>query len=412
MATAYARNPLLRDRDTVVASAVRAFVRDRGLLEEGDRSDASGTLNPDILQALKGMGLLGILVPARYGGMDATLTTYCAAIEELSRALFAAANIIAVHAVLVTVPLLLAAAEPLRARWLPRLASGAWLGAFGITEGHSGANIEDTRTHFTQDGDTLVINGSKRFITNGPLADVVMILAHEQSRGPGQGLSLILVESSRAGFSVGHIERKLALNAAPVSELSLDDVRVPRAHLVGEIGAGHHIVYRTLDHCRTVLAAGVLGLAKQGLDLVLDYVGSRMQSGRPLTANPSVAERIGTMRALIDAMEADVYVSAAVYDRSLSEGNPTFGRGTSTKVFCTEAVSQVFHIGSELLGGNSFLDGTFQRLYREATLVPRIYEGPNAVCNLLVAREVIQATRPQRPLRSVPRPEPPYCGVG
>ena len=248
------------------------------------------------------LGWLGINVPERWGGAGMDTLAYAIAVEEIGRVWGSLGLIVAAHTSLGCGPLLIAGTDEQRDRFLPPLASGAMLGAYGLTEPMAGSDAGGTRTTARRDGEDWVIDGQKRFITNAGQAGLYILTARTGSNDDGSArISAFIVPADSPGFGVGRLEEKMGLHASATGELQLDGVRVPGANLLGEEGAGFKSFLKVLDGGRISIAALALGLAQAALDAAVPYAQTREQFGRPIGSFQGVAFMVADMATEIEA---------------------------------------------------------------------------------------------------------------
>jgi butyryl-CoA dehydrogenase len=244
--------------------------------------DESETFIWEIVRKMAPLGFLGMLVPQRYGGAGSDTVSYAIVIEELSRVCGSTGITVAAHNSLCTGHILKHGNDEQKAKYLPKLATGEWLGAWGLTEANAGSDASATATTAALDGDEWVINGSKTFITHGSIAGVTVVMARTDPGKGTRGISAILVENGTPGYTYGKDEKKLGLRGTVTSELFFEDCRVPRENLLGERGKGFIGALEILDEGRISIAAMALGLGQGSFDLALQYAKEREQFGQPI----------------------------------------------------------------------------------------------------------------------------------
>ena len=270
-----------------------------------DEHEKARRFPTDVVRRIGELGWLGIYVPERWGGAGMDTLAYAIAIEEIGRVWGSLGLIVAAHTSLGCGPLLIAATDEQRDRFLPPLASGAMLGAYGLTEPMAGSDAGGTRTTARREGEDWVIDGQKRFITNAGQAGLYILTARTgTSDDDSAQISAFIVPADSPGFGVGRLEEKMGLHASATGELQLDGVRVPAANLLGEEGAGFKSFLRVLDGGRISIAALALGLAQAALDAAVPYARTREQFGRPIGSFQGVAFMIADMATEIDAARA------------------------------------------------------------------------------------------------------------
>jgi alkylation response protein AidB-like acyl-CoA dehydrogenase len=340
----------------------------------------------EVVRRIGELGWLGINVPERWGGAGMDTLAYAIAVEEIGRVWGSLGLIVAAHTSLGCGPLLIAGTDEQRDRFLPPLASGAMLGAYGLTEPMAGSDAGGTRTTARRDGGDWVIDGQKRFITNAGQAGLYILTARTGSNDDGSAqISAFIVPADSPGFSVGRLEEKMGLHASATGELQLDGVRVPAANLLGEEGAGFKSFLKVLDGGRISIAALALGLAQAALDAAVPYAQTREQFGRPIGSFQGVAFMVADMATEIEAARALVYRAAWLKDQGRDYGLAA----AEAKLFASEVSSRVTNAAIQVHGGYGYIeDYKVERFLRDAKLT-EIGEGTSQVQRLVIARRIL-----------------------
>ncbi len=351
-----------------------------------DEHEKARRFPTDVVRRIGELGWLGINVPERWGGAGMDTLAYAIAIEEIGRVWGSLGLIVAAHTSLGCGPLLIAATDEQRDRFLPPLASGAMLGAYGLTEPMAGSDAGGTRTTARREGEDWVIDGQKRFITNAGQAGLYILTARTGSNDDGSAqISAFIVPADSPGFAVGRLEEKMGLHASATGELQLDGVRVPAANLLGEEGAGFKSFLKVLDGGRISIAALALGLAQAALDAAVPYARTREQFGRPIGSFQGVAFMIADMATEIDAARALVYRAAWLKDQGRDYGLAA----AEAKLFASEVSSRVTNAAIQVHGGYGYIeDYKVERFLRDAKLT-EIGEGTSQVQRLVIARRIL-----------------------
>jgi acyl-CoA dehydrogenase len=371
-----------------IVSVTREFVRERVVPAE-DEIEEHDAVPDDIRQSAKELGLYGFAIPEAYGGLGLNLEEEVQLVFELGyttpalRSMFGTNNGIAGHV------LLEGGTEDQKQEWLPRLASGALTASFALTEAEAGSDPSTLTTKAERDGDTWVLNGSKRYITNAPIADVFMVFARTDPAAKAtRGISTFLVPRDAPGLTIGPKDRKMGQAGAWTSEVYLDDVRVDGSAVVGGeegVGRGYATAMRCLAHGRAHMAACCVGLASRLVDESVRYAQERRQSGRP----------IGSFQ-LIQGLIADS-ITEYLAGRALTlEVARAFDAGTDRKLgpsaakyFCSEMVGRVADRAVQIHGGAGYMRGVpVERFYRDARLF-RIFEGTSQIQQVIIARAAL-----------------------
>jgi alkylation response protein AidB-like acyl-CoA dehydrogenase len=344
----------------------------------------------EIVARIAAMGWLGINVPERWGGAGMDTLAYAIAVEEIGRVWGSLGLIVAAHTSLGCGPLLIAGTDEQRDRFLPAMAAGRVLGAYGLTESNAGSDAGGTRTTAHRedgpDGGSFVINGQKRFITNAGQAGTYIITARTGTHADGTGaISAFIVPADSPGFSVGRLEEKMGLHASATGELNFDEVRVPVANLLGEEGAGFRAFLRVLDGGRISIASLALGLAQAAFDAAVPYAKTREQFGRPIGTFQGVAFMIADMATEIEAARALVYRAAWLKDQGRDYGLAA----AQAKLFASEVSSRVTNAALQVHGGYGYVeDYKVERFLRDAKLT-EIGEGTSQIQRLVIARRIL-----------------------
>ena len=362
---------------------VRSDVDDRHI----DRAHA---IAPRVLDGLASLGLFGLSLPGQYGGAELSMQAVCSTIAHLARWDRSVATAVGLHAGLGTRGLVTLGSEALKDRYLPDLAAGRKIAAFATTETGAGSDLSAIATTAVRHGDGLLVNGSKAFVTNGGLADVITITASTPDLGDARkGHSLVLLERSDQGLEIGAEEDKLGLRGCSTTPVYLDDVAVSAERIIGRPGAGMNHLTPILAYGRTVMAAGCVGAAQSALAMARQHVRSRVQFGRPIGTFGVVRAQLADMATLAFVAESLVrWTCIAESDEAL-----LLSRSIAAKVFCSEAAWKIADLNVQLHGGSGFIEDTSVPLLLRDARIPRIFEGANDV--LLVHAGAIAAQRPR-----------------
>ncbi len=339
-------------------SAEQVLLRDtiRELAEEriaprAAEVDRTAEFPEDIRQLLADHEILALPFPEAYGGVGADLLTQCLAVEQIARACATSSLILSVHA-LASTALLLAGTEEQQARLIPDLASGAKLAAFALTEPEAGSDAAATRTRAVRDGDDYVIDGTKRFITNGSVADVITVFAVTNPEAKKhERMSCFAVEVPTTGFAVTRLEHKLGIRGSPTAELSFDGVRVPAANRIGAEGDGWKLAMATFDRSRPAIAAQAVGIAQGALDVAVAYAKDRKQFGQRIGDFQMVQAMLADMDARTEAARQLTYKACV----EIEAGAPDAARWASiSKLVAGDAAMAVTTDAVQVLGGYGY----------------------------------------------------------
>ena len=375
----------LTDDQRAIRDAVRTLARDR-VAPRAAEIDRSATFPEDLRVLLADQGILGLPFPERFGGLGADLLTVCLAIEALSAACATTGLILAVQE-LGALPLLLAGTEEQLERFVPGLAAGRDLVAFALTEADAGSDAAAVRTRAIRDGETYVVSGTKRFISHGSVARLVIVFAvTDPEADRRRRISAFVVETDRPGFSVSRLEHKLGIRGSPTAELAFDEVRVPIANRIGAEGDGFDLAMRTLDRSRPGIAAQAVGIAQGALDAAAAYAGQRRQFGRAIGEFQLVQGLLADMDARTEAARQLLYTACDEIER----GAPDAGRWSALcKLVAGDAAMAVTTDAVQVFGGYGYLDDfPVERMMRDAKIT-QLYEGTQQIQRLVIARALL-----------------------
>ena len=363
----------------LIRDTVRTFARER-VAPAAAELDLEARFPYELVAELGELGLMGLPIPDEYGGAGGDTVSYAIAIEELTRVDSSVAITVAAHTSLGTMPILLFGNEEQKEHWLPDLASGKRLAAFGLTEPGAGSDAGNTRTTAELRDGQWVINGSKLFITNAG-TDITWGVTITARTGDDE-ISNIVVENGTPGYGISAPMKKLGWRASDTRELSFDDIHVPEGNLVGPRGAGFRQFLEILDGGRISVAAMGVGLAQGAYDLAYAYAKDREQFGKPISSFQAVRFRLADMATEIEAGRALVYKAAWLKDR----GREFAREAAMAKLFTGELSSRVAGAALELHGGAGFMEeSAISRLYRDQKVL-EIGEGTNEVQRMVIAR--------------------------
>lgn len=345
---------------------------------EWDRAEAVDTA---IIAKLGEIGFFGLTIPEEYGGIGGDYITYCLAMEELGRADSAVRGIVSASMGLVGKAILDAGSEEQKREWLPRIATGAALGCFGLTEPGAGSDPAHLAARAVRDADHYLLSGQKIFITNGTWADVCLLFARTGEPGP-KGISAFLVPTEYPGFERREIKGKLGLRGQATAEIFLNDVRVPASALLGVEGEGFRIAMRSLDKGRVSVAAGCVGIIQACLETAVRHAREREQFGRPLASFQLVQDMIAEISVEADAARLLTWRAADLLER----GEPFSTAASKAKYFASEAAVRAANLAIQVLGGYGYVDEyPAQKLMRDARVMT-LYEGTSQIQKLLIGR--------------------------
>ncbi|MEU7469290.1 acyl-CoA dehydrogenase [Streptomyces sp. NPDC044984] len=338
----------------------------------------------EALDALTANDLHAVHVPEEYGGAGADALATVIVIEEVARVCASSSLIPAVNK-LGSLPVILSGSEALKKKYLAPLAKGDAMFSYCLSEPDAGSDAAGMKTRAVRDGDTWVLNGVKRWITNAGESEYYTVMAVTDPEKRSKGISAFVVEKSDEGVSFGAPEKKLGIKGSPTREVYLDDVRIPADRMIGEEGTGFATAMRTLDHTRITIAAQALGIAQGALDYAKGYVKERKQFGKPIADFQGIQFMLADMAMKIEAARQLTYAAAAKSERG--DSDLTF-QGAAAKCFASDVAMEVTTDAVQLLGGYGYTrDYPVERMMRDAKIT-QIYEGTNQVQRIVMARNL------------------------
>ena len=371
----------LTDEQELLRDTVRTFALER-VAPVAAELDVEARFPYELVSELAELGLMGIPVPERYGGAGADTVSYAIAVEELARVDSSVAITVAAHTSLGTMPILLFGSEEQRERWLPDLASGRRLAAFGLTEPGAGSDAGATRTTAELHDGSWVVNGSKSFITNAG-TDVTWGVTITARTGEDE-VSNLVVENGAPGYGISAPMKKLGWRASDTRELSFESCRVPGENLLGERGKGFHQFLEILDGGRISVAAMGVGLAQGAYDLAVAYAREREQFGKPIASFQAIRFKLADMATELEAGRSLVHRAAWLKD----QGRPFALEAAMAKLYTGELSNRVANAALQIHGGFGYMEeSAISRLYRDQKIL-EIGEGTNEVQRMVIARQL------------------------
>ena len=341
----------------------------------------------DLKQLLADQDLLGTCFEERHGGTALDTVSQSIVVEEIARA-DATTSLLPIVQKLGALPILLSGSAEQKDRYLPRLASGEWLIAFALTEAAAGSDVASNRMRAVRDGDDYVLNGSKRFITHGSVANLLTVFAlTDPEAGGRRGMSAFIVETETPGFAAPRVEHKMGIRGSPTAELTFDDVRVPSANRLGEEGEGFKIAMATLDRSRLGIAAQAVGIAQGALDVAVAYATDRTQFGERVVDFQGIQWMLADMASQTEAARQLTYAAAARVD---AEAQDLPYWTSSAKLVAGDTAMKVTTDAVQVLGGYGYItEYPVERMMRDAKIT-QLYEGTQQIQRLIVARQLLQ----------------------
>ena len=344
-----------------------------------------GEFPREIVNKMAEIGLMGITVPEEYGGSNMDFTSYIIAIHELSKVSAVLGVILSVHTSVGTNPILYFGNEEQKQKYVPKLASGEFLGAFCLTEPQAGSDAGSLSTRALREGDDYMINGAKVFITNGGEADVYIVFAVTDPALGSKGISAFIVEKSMPGFIVGKDEEKMGLHGSRTVQLTFENLRVPASNLLGAEGEGFKIAMANLDVGRIGIAAQSLGIAEASLEAAVNYAKQRVQFGKPISTQQGVAFKLADMATKAEAAKLLVYNAANLRALGKSCGK----EASMAKLFASKTAMENAIEAVQVFGGYGYTkDYPVERYFRDAK-VTQIYEGTSEIQKIVISKHLL-----------------------
>lgn len=372
------------ENQTMIAQTVRDFA-EKHIRPYVMKWDESQEFPVDLFHKMGEMGLMGILVPSEYGGSGLGYLEYVDAIVEVSRVCGSIGLSMAAHNSLCTGHILSFANEEQKRKWLPKLASGEWIGAWGLTEANTGSDAMRMQCVAKQDGDYWVINGAKNWITHGISGNIAVVLARTGDLLDSRGITAFVVERGTKGFRGGKKENKLGMRASETAEMIFEDCRVHKDNVLGKVGDGFIQSMKVLDGGRISIASLSLGIAKGAFDAALKYSKERQQFGKPISEFQAIAFKLADMATQIEAAELLTFQAADLKNR----GEKTTKESAFAKYYASEVSVKVSTEAVQIFGGYGYTkDFPVEKFYRDSKLCT-IGEGTSEIQKLVIAREIL-----------------------
>jgi alkylation response protein AidB-like acyl-CoA dehydrogenase len=340
----------------------------------------------DLFRKIGEMGFMGIMVPEKYGGSELGYHEYVTVIEEIAKVCGAIGLSVAAHNSLCTGHILQFGTEEQKRKWLPKLASGQWIGAWGLTEHNTGSDAGGMSTTAVKDGDYYVLNGAKNFITHAISGDIAVVIVRTGEKGDSHGMTAFAIEKGTEGFTSGKKEDKLGMRASETAELVFSDCRVHKDNIIGEIGEGFIQSMKILDGGRISIGALSLGIAKGAYEAALKYSKERVQFGKPIASFQGISFKLADMATEIEASELLIHKAA-----SLKNANkPMTKIGAMAKMYASECAVRTTNEAVQIHGGYGFTkDYPVEKFFRDAKLCT-IGEGTTEIHKVVISRNVLK----------------------
>lgn len=374
---------ILNETQAAIRDMTRQFAQDV-LWPTAEDRDRTQQFPRAELSQMGELGLMGMLVPEEYGGSETGAIAYAMALEEIAAGDGPVSTIMSVHSSVGCVPILRYGTEAQKQKYLPKLASGEWIGGFALTEPQAGSDASALKTTAVRDGDHWVINGAKQFITSGKNGQMIIVFAVTDKEAGKKGISAFIVETDTPGYEVVRVEEKLGLHCSDTCQLSFTDMRVPAENMLGAEGEGYKIALANLEGGRIGIASQAVGMARSALKVARDYAAERTAFGKPITNHQAVGFRLADMATQLEAARQMVLHAAALKE----EGIPCLREASMAKLFASEVAEKVCSDAIQIHGGYGYLaDYPVERIYRDVRIC-QIYEGTSDIQRLVIARNL------------------------
>jgi len=376
---------LLTEQQIFIRDTAREIAQKK-ILPVREQLDEEEVFPWDIIKDLAAADLFAIFIPEAYGGLDSGIVDVCLAMEEISKVCGSVAVSYASSA-LGAFPILLYGSEEQKHKYLPDIASGKKLAAFGLTEAGAGSDASGIQTTAVLDGDHYVLNGTKQWITNGGEAEIYSVIAMTNKARGTRGASAIIVEKGTPGFSFGKKEKKLGIRSSSTTELIFEDCRVPKENLIGKEGQGFLAAMKTLDKSRPGIGAQALGIAQGAYEEALRYSRERVQFGKPISSFQAIQHMLADMATKIEAARALIYSVARFMDTNPKESSV---EAAMAKLYASDVAMEVTVDAVQIMGGYGYMREYPTEKYMRDAKITQIYEGTNQIQRNVIALGLIK----------------------
>ncbi|KQV70180.1 acyl-CoA dehydrogenase family protein [Rhizobium sp. Root1220] len=374
---------ILSDVQQQIRDMARDFSRER-LAPGAAERDRSHAFPREELREMGQLGLLGMLVPEAYGGSETGTVAYAATLEEIAAGDGPCSTIMSVHSSVGCVPILKFGTEEQKQRFLPKLATGEWIGGFALTEPQAGSDASNLRSRARRDGADYVLDGAKQFITSGKNGQVIIVFASTDPDAGKKGITAFIVPTDTPGYEVIRVEEKLGLHSSDTCQIAFNEMRISADLRLGEEGDGYRIALANLEGGRIGIGAQAVGMASAAFEAARDYARERSAFGKPIIEHQAVAFRLADMATQIEAARQLVFHSAALRESGL----PCLSEASMAKLFASEMAERVCSDAIQIHGGYGYMtDYPVERIYRDVRIC-QIYEGTSDVQRMVIARNL------------------------
>lgn len=375
------------EEQVMMRRLVREFAKN-DVAPEIEAMERTDQFPRDVMKKMGKLGLMGIPIPESYGGSGMDFTSYIIAIHELSKVSATVGLILSVHSSVGSNPILYFGTEEQKKQYLPKLATGDFIGAFALTEPSAGSDAASISTRAVRQGDDYIINGSKMFISNAEAADTFIMFAVTDPGADAvkSGITAFIVERNTPGFFIGKSERKMGMHGSSTVALQFDEARVPAAQRLGEEGDGFKIAMANLNIGRIGIAAQALGIAEGAYEQARDYARGRRQFGRPIGEQEAIGFKLADMATAVEAAKLLVYQAADLVE----QGRPCVKEASMAKLFASDTAMKVTTEAIQIFGGYGYTeDYPVERYFRDAK-VTQIYEGTSEIQHIVISKQLLK----------------------
>ena len=375
----------MNENQQIIAQMVRDFA-EKEIRPHFMEWDESQEFPVHVFKKLGELGLMGVFIPEEYGGSGFSYFEYITVVSEIAKVCGSIGLSVAAHNSLCTGHIYYHGSEEQKKKYLPKLATAEWIGAWGLTETGTGSDAGGMNTTAVLDGDHWVLNGSKNFITHGKSGDVAVVIARTGEKGASDGTSAFIIEKGTPGFSAGKKENKMGMRASETCELIFTDCRIPKENLVGKVGEGFKQAMQILDGGRISIGALSLGIAKGAYEAALKYSKEREQFGQPISKFQSIAFKLADMATEIEAAELLLYQAAYLKNNKKKMTKES----AIAKYYASEVAVRTANEAVQIFGGYGYTkDFPVEKFYRDAKLCT-IGEGTSEIQKLVISREILK----------------------
>ncbi|MFZ3578563.1 acyl-CoA dehydrogenase [Virgibacillus sp. DJP39] len=373
------------DEQEMMRKMVRDFAQ-KEVANEVERMEREDRHPKELVQKMGELGLMGIPISEEYGGSGMDFTSYVIAIHEISKVSAALGVILSVHTSVGTNPIFYFGTEEQKQKYLPKLATGQYLGAFALTESSAGSDAASLKSRAKKDGNNYILNGSKVFITNGGVADTYITFARTSDEPGAKGISAFILEKDTPGLTIGKTEKKMGLHGTKTVELNFDQCIIPKEQLLGKEGEGFNIAMANLNFGRIGIAAQALGIGEAALEHSVKYAKEREQFGKPIATNQGISFKIADMATDVEAAKLLVYQAASM----VQAGVPCNKEASMAKLHASRTARLASIEAVQIFGGYGYTeDYPTERFFRDAKIT-EIYEGTSEIQHIVIAKHLLK----------------------